>query len=63
MNKPTDFQRIIDGLTETQWKELYLDHARGKRTDIVPFPDEDIQIITNGMKGEATARHAISLLD
>ena len=40
-----------------------MEHARGDRTDIVPFPNEEIQVITNSQKGEITAKQAISILD
>jgi len=63
MIKITDIQRMIAGFTEAQWRELYLEHARGERTDIVPFPSEEVQVITNGQKGEITAKGAISILD
>jgi 2-polyprenyl-3-methyl-5-hydroxy-6-metoxy-1,4-benzoquinol methylase len=58
-----EIKKMIAGLTEAQWKDLYLEHARGVRTDVVPFPHEDIQVLTNGMKGEVTAQGAISILD
>ncbi len=63
MKNINDINKMIFSLTEAQWKELYLEHARGNRTDIVPFPTEDIQVITNGQRGEITAKGAISILD
>ncbi len=62
MKHVTDVKEMITGLTESQWRDLYLEHARGERTDIVPFPSEEIQVITNGQKGETTAKGAISIL-
>lgn len=63
MKQITDVKRMISGLTESQWKNLYLEHARGGRADIIPFPKEEIQVITNGQKAEITAKGAISILD
>ncbi|MEM9369778.1 MAG: class I SAM-dependent methyltransferase [Pseudomonadota bacterium] len=47
--------------SEEDWFGIYLDHARGDRTDLVPFPAEDIQIITNNIKGEQTGHAAIAI--
>jgi 2-polyprenyl-3-methyl-5-hydroxy-6-metoxy-1,4-benzoquinol methylase len=63
MNDPASIAKVIDGLDEAQWHELYLQHARGERSDLLPFPSEDIQVITNNQKGETTARGALSILD
>ena len=63
MRQVKDIKEMIADLTESQWKDLYLDHARGLRSDIVPFPNEDIQVITNGRKGEITGQGAIAILD
>jgi 2-polyprenyl-3-methyl-5-hydroxy-6-metoxy-1,4-benzoquinol methylase len=59
----TNIKKIISGLTESQWQDLYLEHARGERTDIVPFPSEDIQVLTNSNKAERTAKGAISIIN
>ena len=63
MTSVTSVKEVIDSLTEDQWKDLYLAHAREERSDILPFPSEEIQVITNSQKGEITARGAISILD
>jgi ubiquinone/menaquinone biosynthesis C-methylase UbiE len=47
--------------SESEWFEIYCAHARGEREDIVPFPEDEIQIITNGLKGEQTARQAVTI--
>lgn len=50
-------------LDEAQWKDLYLAHARRERSDVLPFPDDEIQVLTNNKKGEPTAIGAISIVD
>ena len=63
MKQAEVIKQTIAGLNESQWKELYLEHASGLSADIVPFPAEDIQVITNGQKGEFTGQGAIAILD
>lgn len=58
-----EIKDLVSRLSEPQWKELYLEHGRGSRVDVVPFPGEELQRVTNGQAGEATARGAISILD
>lgn len=48
-------------LGEREWHNLYMSHAVNERNDLIPFPKEEIQIITNGQKGEVTAKGAISI--
>jgi|SRR6056297_614701 len=63
MKNVADIRKTLAEIDETQWKEIYLQHARGERADMVPFPPEEIQVITNGQKGEVTAKGAISILE
>ena len=37
----------------------YLKAAKYNHSEIFEFPSEDIQVITNGLKGEETAQHAL----
>jgi len=41
--------------------ESYIDSAKNFNDGIFNFPEEDIQVITNGLKGEATAKNAVSI--
>ncbi|MEM7238935.1 MAG: class I SAM-dependent methyltransferase [Pseudomonadota bacterium] len=47
--------------TEEEWFDTYLAHATGAREDLIPFPSDDVQVITNSAKGEHTARAAIAI--
>lgn len=51
----------LEKLSSADWQELYLQHARGERHDVVPFPSDDIQVITNNQKAEVTGKGAISI--
>jgi SAM-dependent methyltransferase len=44
------------------WEQVYLAHASGKRSDLIPFPDENIQRLTNSAAGEDSARDGIQIL-
>lgn len=48
-------------ITEEEWFDIYLAHADRSRDDLIPFPDEDIQVLTNNQKGLTTARGAIDI--
>ena len=48
-------------LTEQEWFDLYIDHALGKRSDVIPFPGENLQCLTNSKKGLDTAKGAIEI--
>ncbi|GEM_PF-885390 len=63
MIKQTKLDRVVQSFSEDEWRELYLAHARGERTDLIPFPDDSVQIVTNSQKGEGTAHGALSILD
>jgi len=39
----------------------YLKASRGEKSDIFQFPKENIQVLTNGKSGEATALHGLSI--
>ncbi len=56
-------QNIARNLSREDWEALYLAHARGDRSDLIPFPDEPTQRLTNSAAGEDTARDAIEILD
>ena len=42
-------------------EEEYLIASNGGTSKIFQFPSVDIQVITNGLKGEVTARHSLSI--
>ena len=48
-------------ITEEEWFEIYLAHADRSRNDLIPFPEEEIQVLTNNQKGLTTARGAIEI--
>ncbi|GGX48197.1 hypothetical protein GCM10007385_15030 [Tateyamaria omphalii] len=48
-------------ISQEDWHEIYVAHAEGERTDLIPFPPEDIQVITNGHSGKKTAKGAIDI--
>lgn len=62
MKQVNEIRKLVSELSESQWHDVYLQHARGERADVVPFPPEEIQVITNGQKAEVTAKGAISIL-
>jgi 2-polyprenyl-3-methyl-5-hydroxy-6-metoxy-1,4-benzoquinol methylase len=43
--------------------EEYLKAARGDMSDVFTFPSEDIQVITNGLKGTKTAESALLIFN
>ena len=45
------------GAIETE----YLKAAKANKSNIFKFPSEDVQVITNGLKGEVTAKGALSI--
>ena len=45
-------------ITEEEWFDIYLAHADRSRNDLIPFPEEEIQVLTNNQKGLTTARGA-----
>jgi len=47
--------------TGPDWDATYLAHARGERKDLIPFPDEATQRLTNSAWGEDTARDALQI--
>lgn len=57
----TAVARTLQG-SQTDWEQIYLAHARGDRRDLIPFPDENIQRLTNNAAGEDTARDGIQIL-
>ncbi|MFK7830387.1 MAG: class I SAM-dependent methyltransferase [Congregibacter sp.] len=59
----SDIESTVSELDESAWKKLYLQHARRERKDLLPFPSDDVQVITNNKKGEDTGRGALSILD
>ena len=48
-------------ITEDEWFDIYLAHADRSRDDLIPFPDEEIQVLTNNQKGSTTAKGAIDI--
>ena len=48
-------------ITEEEWFDIYLAHADRSRNDLIPFPEEEIQVLTNNQKGLTTARGAIEI--
>lgn len=48
-------------MTEADWFACYCDHAERKRDDIVPFPADEVQVLTNGQKGLTTAKGAVQI--
>ena len=42
-------------------EQEYLKASKGENSTIFMFPSEDVQVITNGLKGEATAKSGLSI--
>lgn len=63
MTESSNVNELVSSCNKEEWEELYLEHARGERNDLLPFPSPEVQRITNARKGEDTAKHAISILD
>lgn len=58
-----DINKKVLSLSKQEWEKIYIQHATEEQNDIVPFPSDEIQQITNSKKGEITAKGAISILD
>ena len=55
---------IFDYFKENEFEAVekeYLKASRGEKSDIFQFPKEDIQALTNGKSGEATALQGLSI--
>lgn len=63
IREPLNLNKLAEGMSESEWRDMYIEHAKGERNDILPFPSDDIQVITNNHKGEATGRGALAILD
>ncbi len=48
-------------VTEQEWFDIYRAHAERSRDDLIPFPEEEIQVLTNNQKGLVTAKGAIDI--
>jgi len=43
MSNDLDINKEAKALSKKEWIDLYLEHAKGNRDDIIPFPNESIQ--------------------
>lgn len=60
--EPNQTLKNLREMPYDEWEATYTAHAMGKRSDLIPFPSESIQRITNNASGEDTARDALEIL-